>query len=56
MKRQKDMIPEDNAVTPRSVGVQYAMGKREEIAPGRMKRLVQSRNNAQWWMCLVVKV
>ena len=46
------MIPEDNAVTPRSVGVQYAMGKREEIAPGRMK----SRNNAQWWMCLVVKV
>ena len=26
------------------------------IAPERMKRLDQSRNNAQLWMCLVVKV
>ena len=30
--------------------------KSEEIAPQGMKRLSQSRNNAQLWMCLVVKV
>ena len=30
--------------------------KSGEIAPGRMKRLSQSRNNAQLFMCLVVKV
>ena len=28
----------------------------EEIAPEGMKRLSQSGNNAQVWMCLVVKV
>ena len=27
-----------------------------EIAPKGMKRLSQNRNNAQVWMCLVVKV
>ena len=27
-----------------------------EIAPEGMKRLSQSRNDAQLWMCLVVKV
>ena len=26
------------------------------IAQERMKPLGQSKNNAQWWMCLVVKV
>ena len=26
------------------------------IAPERMKQLGQSGNDAQWWMCLVVKV
>ena len=30
--------------------------KIEEIAPEGMKRLSQKRNNAQLWMCLVVKV
>ena len=30
--------------------------KSGEIAPGRMKRLGQSKNNAQLFMCLVVKV
>ena len=30
--------------------------KEGEIAPKRMKRLSQSRNNAQLWMCQVVKV
>ena len=27
-----------------------------EIAPERMERLGQSRNNAQLWMCLVARV
>ena len=30
--------------------------KSGEIAPERMKRLSQSENDAQFWMCLVVKV
>ena len=30
--------------------------KSREIAPERMKRLSKSRNNAQVWMCLVLKV
>ena len=30
--------------------------KSSEIAPEGMKRLSQSGNNAQLWMCLVVKV
>ena len=41
---------------PRSVGVQYAIGEEQKIAPGRMKRLSQIRHNAQMWKCLVVKV
>ena len=32
------------------------LGKSKEIAPEGMKRLSQSRNDAQLWMCLVVKV
>ena len=30
--------------------------KIKEIAPEGMKRLRKSRNNAQLWMCLMVKV
>ena len=30
--------------------------KNREIAPEGMKRLSQSRNDPQFWMCLVVKV
>ena len=30
--------------------------KNREIAPESMKRLSQSGNDAQLWMCLVVKV
>ena len=30
--------------------------KSREIAPEGMKRLSKSRNDAQLWMCLVVKV
>ena len=32
------------------------LGNSGKIAPERMKRLSKSRNDAQWWMCLVVKV
>ena len=32
------------------------LGNSREIAPERMKRLGQSRNDVQLWMCLVVKV
>ena len=45
MKRQKDMTLKDEL--PRSVGVQYATREEGEIAPERMKRLRQSRINAQ---------
>ena len=31
------------------------LGKNGEIAPGRMKRLGQTGNDAQLWMCLEVK-
>ena len=34
---------------PRLIGIQYATG---EIAPEGIKRLGQSRNDTQMWMCL----
>ena len=40
----------------RSVGAGYATGEKWKIAPEGMKMLRQSGNNAQLWMCLVVKV
>ena len=54
MKRQKDMTLKDEL--PRAVGTQYATGEEWKITPERMKRLSQSRNKAQSWICLVVKV
>ena len=54
MKRQKDMTLKDKL--HRSIGAQYPTEMSREIAPEGMKRLSQSRNNAQLWMCLVVKV
>ena len=53
-KRQKDRSLKDEF--PRSLCAQYAPGESGEIAPERMKRLSQSKNDAQLWMCLVVKV
>ena len=32
------------------------LGRTEEVASEGMKRLSQSRNDPQLWMCLVVKV
>ena len=41
---------------PKSVGAQYATGEEQRNSSRGMKRLSQSENNAQLWMCLVVKV
>ena len=52
------MTPKDEP--PRSEGVQYATGKeRRATADGPRKNEVTGQkrvNNAQLWMCLVVKV
>ena len=45
MKRQREMTLKDEH--PRLVVVQYALEKSGEIAPKGMKKLSQSRNNAQ---------
>ena len=43
--------------SPRSVGIQYAIQEKpRELTPQRMKKLGQSRNDPQLWMCLVMKV
>ena len=54
IQRQNDMTLENEY--PRLVGIQYAAGKRQETAPERMKRMSKRGNDAQLWMCLVVKV
>ena len=54
MKRQKDITLKDEPTM--SIGVQYATGEEWRNSCRRMKRLNQSRNNAQLWMCQVVKV
>ena len=54
MKRQKDMTLKDEL--PRLAGANMLLEKSAEIAPERMKRLSQSGNNTELWMCLVVKV
>ena len=54
MKRQKDMTLKDEL--PRSVGVQYSTGEKQEMSLERTKRLSQRGKDAQLWMCLVVKV
>ena len=54
MKRQKDVTLKDEL--PRSVGAQYNTGEEWRNSSRGMKRLSQSRNDAQLWMWLVVKV
>ena len=56
VKRLKDMMPEDELL--RSEGVQYATGEERRAIPSsseRVKRLGQSRKDAQLWVCLEVK-
>ena len=54
MKRQKAITLKNEH--PSSVDVQYATRKDREIASERMKRLNQSGNDTQLWMCQVVNV
>ena len=54
-ERQKYMTLADE--TSSSVDGQHAiLGKSGEITPERIKRLAQSRNDAQLWICLVAKL
>ena len=53
-KRQKDIILDDEP--PRSKISNMPLEKSGDIAPERMKRLSQSRKDAQLWMCLMVKM
>ena len=52
MKRQKIMKLEDE---PWLVGIQYTTAEDKAVASERLKRLSQGGNNAQLWMCPVVK-
>ena len=52
-KRQKDMTPK---MSPQVSMSNMLLGNSGEIAPERMKRLSQRRNDAQLCLCLVVKV
>ena len=58
MKRQKDMIPEEEP--SRLEGVQYATGEEWRAIKGKKKKKERKvgpkQNNTQLWMCLVVKV
>ena len=54
MKRQKYMTLKDEL--PRAVGPNMLLERRGEIALERMKRLSQSKNNTELWICLVIKV
>ena len=58
MKKQKDMTPPGEMSPPGRKMSNILLGKsRGQLltAPERMKQLGQSRNDAQVWMCLVVK-
>ena len=57
MKRQKDMTPEDEP--PRSEGVHHATGEERRTVTNSSRRKEasgQSGNDAQLWMCLVMKI
>ena len=54
MKRQKDRTLKDEL--PRSVGARYVTGEEQRNSSRRNEEADQSRNNAQFLMCLVVKV
>ena len=59
IKRQKDKTPKDEPPTQVGRCPIILLGKSRGqllIALERVKRLSQSRNNTQLWMCLMVKV
>ena len=41
---------------PMLLGAQYATGEEQRNSSRGMKKLSQSKNNVQLWMCLVVEV
>ena len=57
MKRQKDMMPEDQPLLRWKVSDMLLGKSRGQllIDPVSVKRLGESRNDALLWMCLVVK-
>ena len=54
MKRQKDRTLKDEP--SKSVGVLHAAGEERRNSSRGMKRLSQSGNDIQLWMCLVMEV
>ena len=57
MKKQKDMTPEDHPTGQEVANMLLRKsGGQLLIAPERMKQLGQNRNNANLWMCLVIKI
>ena len=54
MKRQRDMIL--NNELPKLVGAQYAIGEEWRNSSRRKEASGQSGNDAQLWMCLVMKI
>ena len=57
IKRQKDITPEDQLLM--SEGVGFVTGEEQaqlQRATERLKWLGQSENDAQLWMCRVLKV
>ena len=54
MKRQKDMTQKDEL--PRLVGAQYVTGEEQRNSSKKNEEAESSGNNAQVWMCLVVKI
>ena len=57
MRRKKDLTPENGP--HKSEGVQYTTGKEQRAvtnSSSKNKAAGPRRNNAQWWMHLVVKV
>ena len=58
VKTQKDMTPEDEPPPGQKMSHMLLGKSRGQLVkpPERKKRLGQSRNDAQLWMCLVVKV
>ena len=57
IKGQKDLKPKDESPGWKVPNRLLGKSRRElQIAPERMKQLGQSRNDARFWMCLVMKV
>lgn len=56
-KGQRDVKPKDESPGWKVANMLLEKSQRElQIASGRMKQLDQRRNDAWFWMCLVMKV